>query len=46
MGEYEPKNHSPAKVPDIVADPDRPRAWVDQDPKQPPVFNAIGSHSL
>ena len=41
-GEYEPKNNSPAKVPEIVADADKPTAWVEPDPKQALAFRAVG----
>jgi DUF1680 family protein len=46
-GEYEAKNNPPAKVPDIVADPDQPTAWVEPDPKRALAFRAVGqSQSL
>jgi DUF1680 family protein len=41
-GEYEPKNQKPANVPDIVADPGKPTAWVEPDAKQPLTFRAVG----
>jgi DUF1680 family protein len=40
--DYEPKKQSPTKVPDIVADPEKPTAWVEPDPKQPLLFRAVG----
>jgi DUF1680 family protein len=41
-GDYEPKNQNPVKVPDVVADPKKPCAWVEPDPKQPLLFRAVG----
>ena len=41
-GEYEPKNQKPAIVPDIVADPGNPTAWLEPDTKQPLTFRAVG----
>jgi len=41
-GEYGPKDNAQTKVPDIVADPDKPTAWVEPDPKQPLTFHAVG----
>ena len=29
-------------LPDIVADPEKPTAWVEPDPKQPLLFRAVG----
>ena len=41
-GEYGPKDNAQTKVPDIVADPDKPTAWVEPDPKQALTFHAVG----
>jgi len=41
-GEYGPKDNAQSKVPDIVADPEKPTAWVEPDPKQALVFRALG----
>jgi uncharacterized protein len=40
--DYEPKNSTPTKVPDIVADADEPTSWVKSDPSQPLTFQAVG----
>ena len=40
--DYEPKNSTPTKVPDIVVDADEPTSWVKSDPSQPLTFQAIG----
>ena len=39
---YAPKRDDQYKVPDIVADPDKPTAWIEPDAKQPLTFNAAG----
>jgi hypothetical protein len=41
-GDYEPKPGDQQKVPDIVADPARPTAWIETDAKQPLTFHAVG----
>ncbi len=41
-GEYGPKDNAQSKVPDIVADPNKPTAWLEPDPKQPLLFHAVG----
>jgi DUF1680 family protein len=41
-GEYGPKDNAQSKVPDIVADPNKPTAWVEPDPKQALTFHALG----
>ena len=41
-GDFEPRKNAEMKVPDILADPDQPTAWIEQDPKQPLVFRAVG----
>jgi DUF1680 family protein len=41
-GEYGPKEKAQSKVPDIVADPQTPTAWVEPDPKQALTFRAVG----
>ena len=41
-GDYEPKNHPPIKVPDILADANRPTAWVEPDAKESLTFHAAG----
>jgi DUF1680 family protein len=41
-GEYGPKDNAQSKVPDIVADPNKPTAWVESDPKQALTFHALG----
>ena len=39
---YGPKSGTQGKVPDIVADPARPAAWMEPDSKQPVTFHAVG----
>ncbi|HZQ93947.1 MAG TPA: beta-L-arabinofuranosidase domain-containing protein [Candidatus Sulfotelmatobacter sp.] len=41
-GDFEPKPGTGQKVPDIVADPARPGAWIEPDPRQPLTFRAVG----
>jgi uncharacterized protein len=41
-GEYGPKDNAQSKVADIVADPNKPTAWVESDPKQALTFHALG----
>ena len=41
-GDYEPKASDEYKTPDIVADANRPTAWVEVDSKQPLNFKAVG----
>jgi DUF1680 family protein len=41
-GDYEPKPTDQHKVPDIVADANKPTAWVEADSKQPLTFRALG----
>jgi uncharacterized protein len=41
-GDYGPKPDNQLKVPDIIADPGQPTAWVEPDPKQPLAFHAVG----
>lgn len=41
-GDYEPKPGGQYKVPEIVADPTKPTAWVECDAKQPLLFHGIG----
>ncbi len=40
-GDYEPKASQQYKVPEIVADPTKPTAWVERDAKQPLLFHGI-----
>ena len=39
---YHAKREDQYKVPDIVADPDQPTAWIEPDAKQPLTFHAAG----
>jgi DUF1680 family protein len=41
-GDYQPKASDLYKVPDIVADPAKPTAWVEPDRKEPLLFHAVG----
>jgi DUF1680 family protein len=41
-GDYEPKPSDEYKVPEIVADANKPTAWVEVDSKQPLTFSALG----
>jgi DUF1680 family protein len=41
-GDYEPKPTDQYKVPDIVADANKPTTWVEVDSKQPLTFHALG----
>jgi DUF1680 family protein len=41
-GDYEPKPGDQYKVPDIVADPAEPTAWVEPDASQPLAFRGVG----
>jgi DUF1680 family protein len=41
-GDYGPKEDAESRVPDIVADPANPTAWVEPDAKQPLTFKAVG----
>ena len=41
-GDYQPKPGDQFKVPDIVADPANPTAWVQPDSKQPLTFQMVG----
>lgn len=41
-GDYQPKAGDLYKVPDIVADPAKPTAWVEPDQKEPLLFHAVG----
>lgn len=41
-GDFEPKPGNQRKVPDIVADPARPTAWIEPDAHAPLTFNAVG----
>jgi len=41
-GEYGPKDNEESKVPDMVADPAKPTAWIEADAKQPLTFHAVG----
>ena len=40
-GHYGPRG-AQSKAPDIVADPERPAAWLEPDPKQSLIFKAVG----
>jgi hypothetical protein len=40
-GDYEPKATDPYKVPEIVADRDKPTSWVEVDSRQPLTFRAL-----
>jgi len=41
-GDFEPRKNAEMKVPDIVADPGKPTAWIEQDAKRALVFRAVG----
>ena len=41
-GDYEPKPTDQFKVPEIVADTNKPTAWVEPDSRQPLTFTASG----
>jgi len=41
-GEYGPKDNEESKVPDMVANPAKPTAWIEADAKQPLTFHAVG----
>ncbi|MFZ1139665.1 MAG: beta-L-arabinofuranosidase domain-containing protein [Candidatus Sulfotelmatobacter sp.] len=41
-GDYGPKPGSQRQVPDIVADPGKPTAWIEPDAKQSLTFRAVG----
>jgi uncharacterized protein len=41
-GEPGPKRGEQISVPDIVADPNHPAAWIEPDPKQPLLFHTVG----
>ena len=41
-GDYQPKPTDPFKAPDIIADSDKPTAWVTANPKQPLTFQTAG----
>ena len=41
-GDYEPKPDDQYKVPEIVADANKPTAWVEVDNRQPLTFSALG----
>jgi uncharacterized protein len=41
-GDYEPKPTDPHKVANIIADPNQPTAWIEQDAKLPLTFNTVG----
>jgi len=41
-GDYEPKPGDQRKVPDISANPSKPTAWIEPDPKQALTFQAVG----
>lgn len=41
-GDYEPKPADQYKVPEIVADANKPTAWVEADSTQPLTFQAVG----
>jgi uncharacterized protein len=41
-GDYEPKSGDQHKVPDLSADPSKPTAWIEPDPKQALTFQAVG----
>ena len=41
-GNYEPKPTDQHKIPDIVADANKPTSWVEADNKQPLTFRALG----
>ena len=41
-GDYGPKDNEESKVPDMVADPAKPTAWIEADAKQPLTFHAVG----
>jgi len=41
-GDLVPRKNSEIKVPDIVADPDKPSAWIGPDPKQALLFRTVG----
>jgi hypothetical protein len=41
-GDYEPKPDDQYKVPEIVADANKPTAWVEVDNRQPLTFSAVG----
>jgi uncharacterized protein len=44
-GDYQPKPTDQLKVPDVVADPAKPTAWLQPDAKQPLTFQAVGQAS-
>jgi hypothetical protein len=41
-GDYGPRSAKQRKVPDIVADANKPTAWIEPDGKQPLIFRAVG----
>lgn len=41
-GDFEPHKNAEINVPDIVADPAHPTAWIEPDPKQALAFRAVG----
>lgn len=41
-GGYGPKRGAQSKVPDIIADPARPAAWLEPEANHPLTFNALG----
>jgi len=41
-GHFEPKPDAQKKVPDIIADPANPTAWVEPDARQALTFHAAG----
>lgn len=41
-GDYEPKSGDQQKVPDIVANSDKPTAWIEPDATKPLTFRAVG----
>lgn len=41
-GDFVPKANDQIAVPDIVADPDKPTAWIEPDQRQPLTFHAVG----
>jgi uncharacterized protein len=41
-GDYGPRHVPSRKVPDIMADPGKPAAWIEPDAKQPLLFHGVG----
>jgi hypothetical protein len=41
-GDLVPRKNAEIKVPDIIAEPGKPTAWIEPDPKQALLFRSIG----